>query len=77
MIGAHATLEALEKSARGHQVIHLATHGFASAERPLESYLVLAPSACEDRLSARRAMARMGFRSPPLPGKNLTIYGAG
>jgi CHAT domain-containing protein/tetratricopeptide (TPR) repeat protein len=57
LIGAHATLEALEKAARGHQVIHLATHGFASAERPLESYLVLAPSVCEDRLSARRAMA--------------------
>ncbi len=23
------------------------------------------------------AMARMGFRRPPLPGKNLTIYGGG
>lgn len=57
LIGADATLEALEKAAREHQVIHLATHGFASAERPLESYLVLAPSMCEDRLSARRAMA--------------------
>lgn len=56
LLGAEANLEAVEKEARNFGILHFATHGVANPERPLDSFLLLATSTCEDRLSARRIM---------------------
>jgi CHAT domain-containing protein len=56
LIGARANLEAVEKEGRSYSILHFATHGLANPDRPLDSFLLLATSICEDRLSARRIM---------------------
>src|SRR5437870_9033880 len=56
LVGARANLEAVEREAKGYSILHFATHGLADPDRPLDSFLLLATSSCEDRLSARRIM---------------------
>ena len=56
LLGAKANLETVEKEARSFGILHFATHGVANPDRPLDSFLLLSTSACEDRLSARRIM---------------------
>ena len=56
LLGARADLESIERESRNDAILHFATHGFANTERPLDSFVLLASSQCEDRLSAKRIM---------------------
>ena len=56
LLGSQANLEAVEREARSYSIVHFATHGLANPDRPLDSFLLLATSTCDDRLSARRIM---------------------
>lgn len=53
LTGSDATLERVVSSLSDHEVIHLATHGVASDEDPLSSFLLFAGDENSDRLSAR------------------------
>jgi tetratricopeptide (TPR) repeat protein len=54
--GAQADLVGVLREAPSRDIVHLATHGIARSDAPLDSFVVLAPSPCGEQLSARRVM---------------------
>jgi CHAT domain-containing protein len=54
--GAEGNLPAVLREAPSRDIVHLASHGIARGDAPLESFIALAPSVCGDRLSAKRVM---------------------
>lgn len=63
LLRAAATVDAVTSDVSDITVLHLATHALASAGRPLDSFVMLAPSAHDDgRLTARQIM-NLSFRA--------------
>ncbi len=57
LIGESAVLDAVESRVPGHTLVHIASHALAFADGPLNSFVMLAPSAGNDgQLSARRVL---------------------
>lgn len=56
LLGKSADLATVVTNAPHYSIFHLATHGITRADDPLESFVLLAPSSCGDRLSARRVL---------------------
>jgi len=68
-VGAQATKAAYRNLASKYSVIHLATHGLISEERPMDSALVLAPEADDDGLLTVKDILSM----PPLKAKMVVL----
>lgn len=68
-IGAQATKSAYRLQSPKNSVIHLATHGMISEDRPMESSLVLAPEANDDGLLTVKDILTM----PPLKAKMVVL----
>ncbi|MBC8000187.1 MAG: CHAT domain-containing protein, partial [Leptolyngbya sp.] len=68
-IGAKATKSAYRLQSPKNSVIHLATHGMISEDRPMESSLVLAPEANDDGLLTVKDILTM----PPLKAKMVVL----
>lgn len=58
LLQAHATESAVKELARTHNIIHLATHGIAYTENPLNSFVAFAPTATENGLLTAREVAQ-------------------
>ncbi len=68
-VGAQATKAAYRNLASKNSVIHLATHGLISEERPMDSALVLAPEGSDDGLLTVKDILSM----PPLKAKMVVL----
>ncbi len=68
-VGAQATKAAYRSLAPKNSVIHLATHGLVSEERPMDSALVLAPEGSDDGLLTVKDILSM----PPLKAKMVVL----
>jgi len=68
-VGAQATKTAYRNLAAKNSIIHLATHGLISEERPMESALVLAPDGADDGLLTVKDILTM----PPLKAKMVVL----
>ncbi len=68
-VGAQATKAAYRNLAPKKSVIHLATHGLISEERPMDSALVLAPEGADDGLLTVKDILSM----PPLKAKMVVL----
>lgn len=68
-VGSQATKAAYKSLAPKNSVIHLATHGLISEERPMESALVLAPDGADDGLLTVKDILTM----PPLKAKMVVL----
>lgn len=68
-VGSQATKAAYKSLAPKNSVIHLATHGLISEERPMESALVLAPEGADDGLLTVKDILTM----PPLKAKMVVL----
>lgn len=68
-VGAQATKAAYKSLAPKNSVIHLATHGLISEEKPMESALVLAPEGADDGLLTVKDILTM----PPLKAKMVVL----
>ncbi len=68
-VGAQATKSAYRSLSPKNSVIHLATHGLISEERPMESALVLAPDGSDDGLLTVKDILSM----PPLKAKMVVL----
>lgn len=68
-VGAQATKAAYKNLAPKNSVIHLATHGLISEDRPMESALVLAPEGGDDGLLTVKDILSM----PPLKAKLVVL----
>lgn len=68
-IGAQATKAAYRLQSPKNSVIHLATHGMISEDRPMESSLVLAPEGSDDGLLTVKDILTM----PPLKAKMVVL----
>lgn len=68
-VGAQATKAAYRSLAPKNSVIHLATHGLISEERPMDSALVLAPEGSDDGLLTVKDILTM----PPLKAKMVVL----
>lgn len=68
-VGAQATKAAYRNLAPKNSVIHLATHGLISEERPMDSALVLAPEGSDDGLLTVKDILTM----PPLKAKMVVL----
>lgn len=69
VVGAQATKSAYRNLAPKNSVIHLATHGLISEERPMDSALVLAPEDADDGLLTVKDILSM----PPLQAKMVVL----
>jgi tetratricopeptide (TPR) repeat protein len=58
LLQAEATESAVKELARTHNIIHLATHGIAYTEDPLNSFIAFAPTATENGLLTAREVAQ-------------------
>lgn len=58
LIGAEATEAAVKDFAQNHNIIHLATHGIAYTEDPLQSFVAFSPTATENGLLTAREVAQ-------------------
>lgn len=68
-VGAQATKSAYRNLASKYSVLHLATHGLISEERPMDSALVLAPEGNDDGLLTVKDILSM----PPLKAKLVVL----
>lgn len=68
-VGADATKTAYRNLAPKNSIIHLATHGLISEEKPMESALVLAPDGADDGLLTVKDILTM----PPLKAKMVVL----
>ena len=57
LVGAEGDLETVVSDLHRQGIVHLATHGVAFGEDPLDSFVLLGPSRCGQLLSAREATA--------------------
>ncbi|MEG4453344.1 CHAT domain-containing tetratricopeptide repeat protein [Microcoleus sp. N9_A1] len=57
LIGAEATEASVKTLALNHNILHLATHGFAYTEDPLASFVALSPTQTENGLLTAREVA--------------------
>lgn len=68
-VGAQATKSAYKSFSSKYSVLHLATHGLISEERPMDSALVLAPEGGDDGLLTVKDILSM----PPLKAKMVVL----
>ncbi len=57
LVGAEGDLEAIVSDVHRRGIVHLATHGVAFGDDPLDSFVLLGPSRCGQLLTAREATA--------------------
>lgn len=61
LIGAEATEASVKNLALNHNIVHLATHGFAYTEDPLASFVALSPTQTDNGLLTAREVASNGL----------------